>query len=115
MGGVERVGAGGAVALFWGCPFVPNLNNPPPNNNPRNNNPQQPSPTHNPPTPTQPPPKGVVNTLTELRRAAGALQRVRDLVQGGDPDPSMYGALPPGACVLPAVRCRTMQYGSCCS
>ncbi|EFJ41513.1 hypothetical protein VOLCADRAFT_107667 [Volvox carteri f. nagariensis] len=41
--------------------------------------------------------QGSVNTLSELRRASGAFQRVRDLIQNSDPDPSMYGALPPGA------------------
>ena len=42
--------------------------------------------------------QGSIATLAELRRAAGSLERVRDLVQGGgDPDPSMYAALPPGA------------------
>lgn len=40
--------------------------------------------------------QGVVNTLTDLRRASGAFQRVRSLVQNSEPDPSMYGALPPG-------------------
>ncbi|KAG2451200.1 hypothetical protein HYH02_003807 [Chlamydomonas schloesseri] len=41
--------------------------------------------------------QGSVNTLSELRRASGAFQRVRELIQNSDPDPSMYGALPPGA------------------
>ncbi|GLC41551.1 hypothetical protein PLESTB_000702900 [Pleodorina starrii] len=41
--------------------------------------------------------QGSVNTLSELRRASGAFQRVRDMIQNSDPDPSMYGALPPGA------------------
>lgn len=41
--------------------------------------------------------QGSVNTLSELRRASGAFQRVRDLIQNSEPDPSMYGALPPGA------------------
>jgi len=41
--------------------------------------------------------QGIVNTLTELRRASGALSRVRKILGGSEPDPSMYGALPPGA------------------
>ncbi len=41
--------------------------------------------------------QGTVNTLSELRRAAGAFNRVQELIQHSDPDPSMYGALPPGA------------------
>ncbi|GBF88247.1 ABC transporter B family protein [Raphidocelis subcapitata] len=41
--------------------------------------------------------QGAVNTLSDLRRAAGAFERVRALIQTSDPDPSMYGALPPGA------------------
>jgi hypothetical protein len=42
--------------------------------------------------------QGSIATLAELRRASGAIERVQDLVQGGgDPDPSMYAALPPGA------------------
>ncbi|GLI67398.1 hypothetical protein VaNZ11_011584 [Volvox africanus] len=41
--------------------------------------------------------QGSANTLSELRRASGAFQRVRDMVQNSEPDPSMYGALPPGA------------------
>jgi ATP-binding cassette, subfamily B (MDR/TAP), member 10 len=42
--------------------------------------------------------QGSIATLAELRRATGSLERVRGLVQeGGDPDPSMYAALPPGA------------------
>jgi ABC-type multidrug transport system fused ATPase/permease subunit len=42
--------------------------------------------------------QGSIATLAELRRASGSLDRVRELVQaGGDPDPSMYAALPPGA------------------
>eukprot|EP00877_Chromochloris_zofingiensis_P003375 jgi/Chrzof1/13038/Cz07g17170.t1 len=41
--------------------------------------------------------QGAVNTLSEMRRAAGAFARVRSLMQTSDPDPSMYGALPPGA------------------
>ncbi|KIZ01894.1 hypothetical protein MNEG_6063 [Monoraphidium neglectum] len=41
--------------------------------------------------------QGAVNTLSDLRRASGAFDRVRSLVQTSDPDPSMYGALPPGA------------------
>ncbi|GFR53209.1 hypothetical protein Agub_g15916 [Astrephomene gubernaculifera] len=41
--------------------------------------------------------QGAANTLSELRRASGAFQRVRELIQSSDPDPSMYGALPPGA------------------
>lgn len=41
--------------------------------------------------------QGAVNTLSELRRASGAFSRVRGMLQSADPDPSMYGALPPGA------------------
>ncbi|WIA33509.1 hypothetical protein OEZ86_006634 [Tetradesmus obliquus] len=41
--------------------------------------------------------QGAVNTLSELRRASGAFDRVRRMIQASDPDPSMYGALPPGA------------------
>ncbi|KAG2498202.1 hypothetical protein HYH03_003955 [Edaphochlamys debaryana] len=41
--------------------------------------------------------QGSVSTLSELRRASGAFSRVRELIQHSDPDPSMYGALPPGA------------------
>lgn len=41
--------------------------------------------------------QGTVNTLSELRRATGAFGRVRALIQQSDPDPSMFGALPPGA------------------
>ncbi|KAG1652896.1 hypothetical protein FOA52_003936, partial [Chlamydomonas sp. UWO 241] len=41
--------------------------------------------------------QGFANTLTELRRASGALSRVRSMVNDSDPDPSVAGALPPGA------------------
>lgn len=41
--------------------------------------------------------QGVVNSLSELRRVAGAVSRVRAIIQASDPDPSMFGALPPGA------------------
>lgn len=41
--------------------------------------------------------QGTVSSLSELRRASGAFQRVRALLVTSEPDPSMYGALPPGA------------------
>ncbi|KAF5827722.1 P-loop containing nucleoside triphosphate hydrolase protein [Dunaliella salina] len=41
--------------------------------------------------------QGAVNTLSELRRASGAFSRIRGMLVDSDPDPSMYGALPPGA------------------
>jgi len=41
--------------------------------------------------------QGIVNTLTELRRASGALNRVRSMVNASEPDPNLFSALPPGA------------------
>jgi len=41
--------------------------------------------------------QGTVNTLSELRRASGAFARIRSILVASEPDPSMYGALPPGA------------------
>ncbi|MEW5307776.1 MAG: hypothetical protein WDW36_010152 [Sanguina aurantia] len=41
--------------------------------------------------------QGSVSTLAEMRRATGAFKRIREMMQSAEPDPSMYGALPPGA------------------
>eukprot|EP00798_Chlamydomonas_sp_ICE-L_P020428 gene20428-27216_t len=41
--------------------------------------------------------QGSVNTLSELRRASGALSRVRKMMSESEVDPSMHAALPPGA------------------
>lgn len=41
--------------------------------------------------------QGIVNTLTELRRASGALGRIRQMISSSEIDQSMAGALPPGA------------------
>lgn len=41
--------------------------------------------------------QGIVNTLSEVRRASGALSRIRQMLQDSEPDESMSGALPPGA------------------
>ncbi|GAX74240.1 hypothetical protein CEUSTIGMA_g1689.t1 [Chlamydomonas eustigma] len=41
--------------------------------------------------------QGIVNTLSELRRASGALFRIRHMMSTSDVDPNMYSALAPGA------------------
>lgn len=41
--------------------------------------------------------QGIVNSLSELRRASGAMMRVRKMMTESEPDPNMYGSLPPGA------------------
>ena len=41
--------------------------------------------------------QGIVNTLAELRRATGALCRIRQIISTSEIDQSMAGALPPGA------------------
>eukprot|EP00884_Botryococcus_braunii_P013700 jgi/Botrbrau1/22330/Bobra.0002s0009.2 len=41
--------------------------------------------------------QGVVLTFADMRRVLASIRRIQDLLENACPDPSMYGALPPGA------------------
>ncbi|KAK9823874.1 hypothetical protein WJX72_006089 [[Myrmecia] bisecta] len=41
--------------------------------------------------------QGVVQSFSDVRRVSSSLRRVRAILGASDPDPTMFGALPPGA------------------